>query len=155
AAGRMIIPDDDKAGAPAVVVLSYAFCQQRFDDIGVAVGQSILINNVPFTVIGVAPPGFFGVDPGTAPDFYIPLSSGFLLQFRFGAHDPKVYLEQNYYWLEAMARLRPGISLSQAQAVLGPLFHNWVGSTAANERERLQLPELFIREGASGLSSLR
>jgi len=155
AAGHMIIPDDDRAGAPAVVVLSYAFSQRRFADVAGATGQSILINNVPFTVAGVAPPGFFGVDPGAAPDFYIPLSTGFLLRFRFGGNDPKVYLDQNNYWLEVMAHLRPGVSLSQAQAALGPLFHQWVESTAANERERAQLPELFIREGATGLNTLR
>ena len=61
-----------------------------------APGQSVLINNIPFTVAGVAPPGFFGVDPGAAPDFYIPLSTGFLLRFRFGGNDPKVYLPNAY-----------------------------------------------------------
>ena len=104
---------------------------------------------------GVAPPGFFGVDPAAAPDFYIPLHTSLLLRQRFGANDADAYLDQNYYWLEMMARLRPGVSLSQAQAALGPLFHQWVDSTAANERERAQLPELLIREGATGLNTLR
>jgi macrolide transport system ATP-binding/permease protein len=54
-----------------------------------------------------------------------------------------------------MARRRPGVSLSQAQAVLGPAFHHWVESTAANDRERAHLPELLIREGAAGLDTLR
>src|SRR6185312_6982952 len=59
-----------------------------------------------------------------------------------------------YYWLEMMARLRPGVSLTQAQAVLGPVFHRWVATTA-NDRERSTLPELLIREGATGLNTLR
>lgn len=153
AAGRMILPDDDRAGAPAVIVLSFPFARRRFGDVASAPGQSMLINNVPFTVVGVAPPGFFGVDPAAAPDFYIPLRTGLLLRQRFGAND--VYFDQNYYWLEMMARLRPGVSLPQAQAALGPRFHQWVNSTAANERERAQLPELLIREGATGLDTLR
>ena len=82
AAGRLIIPDDDRAGAPPIAVLSFAFSQRRFGDAASAPGQSILINNVPFTVAGVAPPGFFGVDPAAAPDFYIPLHTNFLLQQR-------------------------------------------------------------------------
>lgn len=155
AAGRMIIPDDDRAGAPAIAVLAFAYSQRRFGDAASAPGQSILINNVPFTVAGVAPPGFFGVDPAAAPDFYIPLHTNLLLPIRARATDPQAYLDQNFYWIEMMARLRPGISLTQAQAALGPLFHQWVASTAANDRERATLPELLIREGATGLNTLR
>jgi macrolide transport system ATP-binding/permease protein len=154
-AGRLIIPDDDRVGAPAIAVLSYAYSQRRFGDAASAPGQSILINNVPFSVAGVAPPGFFGVDPAAAPDFYVPLRTNLLLRLRGGANDAKDYLEQGYYWLEMMARLRPGVSLPQAQAALGPLFHQWVDSTAANDRERAHLPELLIREGAAGLDTLR
>ena len=154
AAGRMIIPDDDRVGAPPIVVLSFPFSQRRFGDAESAPGQTILINNSPFTVAGVAPPGFFGVDPAAAPDFYIPLRTSLLLRLRGGASDAKDYLDQNYYWLEMMARLRPGVSLVQAQAALGPMFHQWV-ETTANDRERANLPELQIREGAAGLDTLR
>jgi macrolide transport system ATP-binding/permease protein len=154
-AGRLIIPDDDRVGAPAIAVLSYRYSQKRFGDAASAPGQSILINNIPFSVAGVAPPGFFGVDPAAAPDFYVPLRTNLLLRLRGGANDAKDYLEQGYYWLEMMARLRPGVSLSQAQAAMGPIFHQWVDSTAANDRERAQLPELLVREGAAGLDTLR
>ena len=106
AAGRIILPDDDRAGAPAVVVLSFPFSQRRFGDVAGAAGQSILINNIPFTVAGVAPPGFFGVDPAAAPDFYIPLHTSLLLRQRSGASNADSYLARNYYWLEMMARLR-------------------------------------------------
>jgi len=154
AAGRIILPDDDRVGAPTVAVLSFAFSRKRFGDAARAPGQSILINNVPFTVAGVTPAGFFGVDPGAAPDFYVPLRTNLLLRLRGGPSDGKEYFEQNYYWLEMMARLRPGVSLRQAQAALGPLFHQWVASTAS-ERERGALPELLVREGATGLNTLR
>ncbi|MSV28593.1 MAG: ABC transporter permease [Bryobacterales bacterium] len=150
-AGRLLGPADDQAGAPAVAVLSFAYSQKRFGHAAKAPGQSIAINDVPFTVAGVAPPGFFGVDPAAAPDFYLPLHSGLLLKNDFD----KALLEQNYYWIEMMARLRPGVSLGQAQAALGPLFHRWVDSTVANERERAKLPELQLREGAAGLDTLR
>src|SRR5262245_4418113 len=153
-AGRLITPDDDRVGTPAIAVLGYAYSQRRFGDAASAPGQSILINNIPFSVAGVAPPGFFGVDPAAAPDFYVPLRTNLLLRLRGGASDAKEYLEQNYYWLEMMARLRPGVSLPQAQAALGPVFHQWVNATA-NDRERAQLPELMIREGATGLDTLR
>ncbi len=56
-------------------------------------------------------------------------------QFGF---QPADYLDPNSYWIEMMGRLRPGVSLAQAQAALGPQFHQWVASTATNDRERAQ-----------------
>jgi predicted permease len=154
AAGRALIPDDDRPGAPPVAVLSFPYSRKRFGDAPGAVGQLIVINNTPFTVAGVAPPGFFGVDPSAAPDFYVPLHTAYLVQQR-PQDTGKDYLEQNYYWIEMMARLRPGVSVSQAQAAVAPVFHGWVESTAINDRERSDLPALLLREGASGLDTLR
>ncbi len=54
-----------------------------------------------------------------------------------------------------MGRLRPGVTRAQAQAVLAPAFHQWVASTATNDRERANLPALVVGEGAGGLDSLR
>src|SRR4030095_15162121 len=87
AAGRMILQDDDRAGAPPIVVLSFPFSQRRFGDVASVPGQSILINNVAFTVAGVAPPGFFGVDPAAAPDFYVPIRTSSLLRPGSGANE--------------------------------------------------------------------
>ena len=156
AAGRMLLPEDDRVGAPAVTVVSYALSQGRFGGAPQAVGQSILINNVPFTVAGVAPPGFFGVDPAMAPDLYLPMHANLLL----GAQDPagfraSEYLDPNEYWIQVMARLRPGVSRAQAQAVLAPQFHLWVAATAHSATERARLPELVLVQGEGGLGTLR
>jgi predicted permease len=156
AAGRLISPDDDRAGAPPVAVVTYAFSERRFGGAANAPGQSILINNLPFTVVGVTPPEFFGVDPAASPDIYLPMHTNELLgagnQFGFRPED---YLAPNYYWVQVMGRLHPGVSLAQAQATLAPAFQQWVASTAANDRERANLPALVVQEGASGLDSLR
>jgi len=156
AAGRLIIPDDDRPGAPAVAVLSYGFSERRFGSVAAAAGQPILINNLPFTVVGVTPREFFGVDPAAAPDVYLPMHTNELLgagqQFGFRPED---YLARNYYWVQVMGRLRPGVSLARAQATLAPAFQQWVADTAANDRERANLPELRVAEGAGGLDTLR
>ena len=148
AAGRLISPEDDQTGAPAVAVISFALSQRRFGGPENAAGQSILINNVPFLVAGVTPPGFFGVDPAAAPDVYLPLRGSIGFQ-------PEEFLDRNYYWAEVMGRLRPGVSLAQAQAALAPSFQNWVTSTASTDLERANLPALVINPGAAGLDSLR
>ena len=156
AAGRLIIPGDDRTGAAAVAVVSHAFSEKHFGGAGSAAGQSILINNLAFTVIGVTPPEFFGVDPATVSDVYLPMHTNLLLgaadSFGFQAQD---YLDQNYYWVEIMARLRPGVSLAQAQAALAPRFQQWVATTASNDQQRANLPALVVKEGATGLDTLR
>uniref|UniRef100_Q01QF1 Permease n=1 Tax=Solibacter usitatus (strain Ellin6076) TaxID=234267 RepID=Q01QF1_SOLUE len=156
AAGRLIFPDDDRPGAPAAAVVSYGLSQRRFGGAGNAAGQSILINNVPFTVVGVAPPGFFGVDPAASPDVYLPVHTTELLgatqQFGFRREG---YLDPNFYWVQVMGRLKPGVTMAQAQARLAPIFRQWVAGTATNDRQREHLPELVLKEGASGLDSLR
>ena len=156
AAGRLIDSEDDRPGVPAVAVVSYAFSQRRFGGAANAAGQPIQIDNLPFTVVGVTPPEFFGVDPAETPDVYLPMHTNELLgagnQFGFR---PERYLDDHYYWVHIMGRLRPGVSIAQAQAALAPAFHQWVASTAANERQRANLPELMVKEGAGGLETLR
>jgi macrolide transport system ATP-binding/permease protein len=156
AAGRLIIPDDDRTGAAAVAVVSRAFSEKYFGRAGSAAGQSVLINNLSFVVVGVTPAEFFGVDPATVPDIYIPMHTNLLL----GAGDtfafrPADYLDNNYYWVEVMARLRPGVSLVQAQAALAPRFQQWVATTAGNDAQRANLPALALETGATGLDTLR
>ncbi len=156
AAGRLIEPDDDRAGAPPVVVVSTRFRDRRLSSAGNAVAQSVLIDNQPFTVIGVTPQEFFGVDPATNPDFYIPMHANLVLDRTVSwAVTPQQYLDRNHYWIEIMGRLRPGVTLQQAQASVAPAFQQWVAATANNERERDSLPVLTIKNGAGGLGTLR
>jgi predicted permease len=156
AAGRLIIPDDDRMGAPPVVVISFGFSQTRFGGPANAAGQSILIDNFPFVVAGVTPPGFFGVDPGAAPDVYLPMHSNMAeAATPHAGSKPAEFLDRNFYWTEMMGRLRPGVSMVQAQAVLAPQFQKWVESTASTDAERASLPQLILQPGAAGLASLR
>jgi predicted permease len=152
AAGRLIDSEDDRPGAAPVAVISFATSQNRFGGPPNAIGQSILVDNSPFTVIGVAPPEFFGVDPAVAPDLYLPLHTNLLVD---GAGAERLYHDENFYWIEMMGRLRPGVSMTQAQAALAPRFHQWVATTATTDGERAKLPALTLNPGAEGLGSLR
>jgi predicted permease len=154
--GRMIVPNDDQARSPLVAVVSLGFSERHYGGPANAAGQKILINNVPATVVGVTPPEFFGVNPATAPDVYLPIRAGVAIEAAdpYGTR-PERYLDQNDYWIEIMARLRPGVSRAQAQAALAPLFRQWVESTVTDEREREILPSLVVQEGAGGVEALR
>jgi predicted permease len=152
AAGRLIDSEDDRPGAAPVAVISFATSQNRFGGPPNAIGQSVLVDNIPFTVIGVAPPEFFGVDPAVAPDLYLPLHTNVLVD---GAGAARMYGDGNFYWIEMMGRLRPGVRMAQAQAALAPRFHQWVATTAKTDGERAKLPALILNPGAEGLGSLR
>jgi predicted permease len=156
-AGRLILPDDDQPGAASVAILSHRFGQRRFGDPRQAVGRIVRINNKPFSVVGVAPPGFFGAEPGSVPDVYVPMhaqtviESAGVVTSALAQH----HLNPNYYWIEIMGRLKPGVSRAHAQAVLGPQFRSFVDATATTERQRTDLPELRIMDGSAGLDSIR
>src|SRR5581483_4500621 len=97
-------------------------------------------------------PEFFGVDPEVAPDLYLPLHTNLLVE---GAPAARMYADENFYWIEMMGRLRPAVSMAQAQAALAPRFHQWVAGTATTDGERAKLPALVLNPGAAGLGSLR
>ena len=155
AAGRLLADGDDRAGAPLVAVLSYGYAQRRFGDAGKAAGQTVLINGNPFTVAGVAPPEFFGVNPAGAQDLYLPMHTSMVLEQIYTSEITQKYTDGNYYWTQMIGRLRPGVTMAQAQAQLAPLFHNFVASTASTDKERADLPEFLLQEGAGGLDGLR
>ena len=136
AAGRLIMDDDDRTGAAPVAVLSYQYWQSRFAASPAAVGRQILINNTPFTIVGVSAPGFFGVNPDADPKVYLPLHSAPLLAANPADDEKRRFFDNNFYWLEMMGRLRPGVSVSQAQAALAGRFHPFVESTATTAKEK-------------------
>ncbi len=155
AAGRLIDDTDDRAGAPPVAVASYGFAQRRFGDAASAIGQTASINDVPFIIAGVAAPGFHGVSPGTSYDLYCPMHTSMQVDRIYGGDPAAKYSDRNSYWVEMMGRLRPGVTLAQAQAALAPGFHGFVASTASTDKERADLPGLLLQEGAGGLDALR
>jgi macrolide transport system ATP-binding/permease protein len=156
AAGRLLQPDDDRAGAPLVVVVSAGVSQRRFSGPVSAVGQTVLIDHLSFTVVGVTPKDFFGVDPEVNPDFYVPLHTNLVLDgTESWAKTPATYHNPNYYWVEMMARLAPGVTVARAQAALAPAFHAFAAATATTAQERASLPALVVQDGARGSGSLR
>ncbi len=155
AAGRLISPDDDRTGAPLTGVLAYAYWQRRFNSDPAVIGQTILANNLPITIVGVSAPGFYGLDPAVHPDFFFPLHALPLFSPNPARDEKNRFFDNHFYWLEMMARLRPGVSLAQAQAAFAPQFHHFAESTATSEKERQIFPDLWLDAGSSGLDSLR
>ena len=119
ALGRTLTPDDDREQAPhAVVVLSHAYWQRAFGGDPSILGRTILLENAPFSVVGIAPAGFFGVAPGSQTDLWIPLQANALVAPSQNAQ----FQNPHSFWLHLMVRLRAGVTREAAAADLDLLF---------------------------------
>jgi predicted permease len=138
--GRTLTPDDGKADAPAVAVLSHRYWQRRFGSNAAVIGQQINLNNKAYTIAGITPPAFTGTQgDGQAPDLTLVLAGTRLRQ-------------PAYWWLRVMGRLKPGVTPQQAQAELAGLFLQ----SALAERQpsvsvtQADTPRLIVAPGRRG-----
>jgi predicted permease len=123
AVGRLLTPQDDTAkNANPVAVLSYSYWRTRFGAARDVVGQTVLINGHSFTILGVAPENFDSAIGGYKPGVFIPVS---MVEVAMPWMAPRDNLNKHdSVWLTLVARLKPGVSASQAEASLGPLWHS-------------------------------
>lgn len=102
--------DDDRVGSAPVALMSHGYAHARFGDPARAVGASIAVDRQAFRVVGVTPPGFFGVNPEWSPALYLPLNT----ETAPAEGRPSSANRDTAYWLDLMARLRPGVTRTEA-----------------------------------------
>jgi predicted permease len=130
ASGRAFIPDEDKTpGARPVIVLSHGLWQRSFGGDPNLVGKPVSLNRHDFTVIGIAPEGFTGTDLGPGPDLWIPMMMHDQAQPGFDW-----YNERRGLFLSIIGRLKPGVSVEQAQAAL-KIFAGQLAQSYPKENE--------------------
>jgi macrolide transport system ATP-binding/permease protein len=151
-AGHLIDQSDDQPGAPPIAVITNDYWQTRFGASPSVVGKHIQINGASYTIAGVSAPEFYGVSPESKPSVFLPMANIGLTRTQDA---PAMFREGTYYWIELMARMKNGVTLKQAEAQLTGPFHGFVASTATKDRERADLPSLWLQEGGSGVDSLR
>jgi predicted permease len=114
--GRTVSEADDQrsgGGAGPIVVLSYGFWQRRFGGAGDVIGRTLKLENVPFTIVGVTPPAFFGAEVGRGFDVGLPIGEEPLIRGRESWLD-----ESGSYWLNIVLRLKQGQTIDAAQSIL-------------------------------------
>jgi predicted permease len=126
ALGRLINAEDDTPTAPSVAVLSYNYWRSQFGGAPSAVGKKILLNKVPYTIIGVAEPRFDSLSPGNTLQIWMPLATLPQLDRPWNNRD----VDPKNWWLVLVGRLQPGITRAQAQAAVSTIFHNEMTSGA-------------------------
>jgi putative ABC transport system permease protein len=123
AAGRLLTQQDDTAkGANPQVVLSYAYWKTRFAGSPAVIGQSVRINGQPFTIVGVAPEGFQTAIGGYKPGVFIPISMAEVAIPSMAPREPLT--SHQFLFLTLIARLKPGVTATQAEASLESLWHS-------------------------------
>ena len=117
AIGRALGPDDDRVpnGHP-VAMLSHGYWERRFARDPSVVGRTIRLSAMPFTIVGVTPAEFFGVEVGTAPDVFLPLMMQPTVMPSFENLLDKPIVNRS--WVQAIARTRPGVTAEQAAAAM-------------------------------------
>jgi predicted permease len=121
-AGRLFTAADETAkDANAVVVLSYDYWRNHFGASREVIGQTVLINGHAFTIVGIAPQNFHTAIGGYRPGLFLPVTMAEIaMPWTASRHDLDNHLS---IWLTLVARLKPGVTATQAEASLGPLWH--------------------------------
>ena len=121
-AGRTITPSDDQASAPPVAMLSYRAWQQQYNSDPSIIGSTFIVEGHPFTIAGIAPPGFFGETlRSNPPELWLPMQQ-----------EPLVNAENSLLkqpisaWLRVIGRLKPGESTAGIAPRLTGLLRQWM-----------------------------
>jgi len=154
--GRMMTDEDDKEGAPSVAVMSYHIWREKYGSDPSVVGASYQINGHPFTIIGVAAPGFYGAKLAGSgmPDFWLPLTTELLID---GATARLKRTNGNF--LDLVGRVRPGVNPKTLEAKLRVEFHDWLASHVQDmepgEKQLWQQQTLHLVPGGAGVADMR
>ena len=153
-AGRALTDTDDQPNAPPVAVMSYRLWQERYASDRSVIGSVFNLNDKPFTVVGITPPGFFGDSlRNTPPDFFLSLNSEPYVQS--DADLNKV----DTHWLELIGRIQPGANPASIEAEMRVELKQWLRShwsdMSANDRARFPEQTLYLGPGGAGITSMR
>lgn len=154
--GRLLTDADDQEGAPPVAVMSFHTWQEKYGSDPSVVGATYQINGHPFTMIGVAPPGFYGAKLARSgmPDFWLPLTTELIIA------GPTTRLKNpGVAWLDLIGRVRPGTNPKTLEAQLQAELHQWLASHVADmspqEKALWQQQTLHLTPGGAGVSLMR
>jgi predicted permease len=150
--GRAILPSDDATpGAGAVAVISYGFWERAFGRSADVVGKTITVNMIPVTVVGENPRGFTGAQSvQSSPELFMPLSMIPLLKAEWTWSGPFLS-SPTFWWVQLMARDKPGVTTEQARASLDVLLSAAVRGTM-KVRDGDTLPKLMLEDGSRGMN---
>jgi predicted permease len=158
ALGRLLDPNDDRTiGGHFVAVLSHGYWMTKLGGNPNVLNQPLIVNGQSMTVIGVAPRGFMGTTLGSDPDVFLPLTMRDFMIPGWKAFD-----NRRAYWAYLFARLKPGVSIDQANAAMNGIYRSIINDVEAPLQKgmsdqtmaRFRAKQLIVQEGRRGQSSV-
>jgi predicted permease len=143
------------SGSEREAVISYRYWQDRLAGQNSVVGSPIFVNGIPFTIAGVAPPGFFGMEVGLTKDLWLPISTA--PEFK---KTPSLLTSDSQWWVNLIGRLQPNANALESQTELTLLFHGYLRHTMGNnltpeDEADIQRETITLEAGGQGVSRLR
>ncbi len=154
--GRTLTEGDEKRST-RVAVLSFRYWTRQFGGNPAVLAKTITLGGESYTIVGVAPPEFFGVEPGRAPDFWVSLADepGLKPWSVQAEKGQSLFTAKDWWWLMIMGRLKPGISQEQARAALEVwLRRTLTGDVSLSEKDA-QAFAIQVEPASRGLDNLR
>jgi predicted permease len=160
--GRTLLPEDDRADAAPVAVISHKYWRSRFGGDPAVVGKSVIVNTTPVTIVGVIEPGFTGIQSAVQepPDVTVPLA----LDTQLSRNEPRLS-DPTYWWVQVVGRLKPGATAAQVRANLETIFQHTAKAgldsfltklpeadrNSTRNRNRRLIPELSVESASRGI----
>src|SRR5215472_3766288 len=153
AAGRLLTGNDDLApGSAPYAVVSHDYWTRRFGSSPNAIGRTFRISNDVFEIVGVAPKGFSGTEPGFATDVFVPMAM----------KNPRILSSLNNFWLRTLLRLKPGVDPAPVQEKLRAVFRSiqeerikGFPTQSKRDRDRMFQEKLSLEPASSGRSNMQ
>ena len=155
--GRVLGEDDEESDAPRAAVISHAYWSRQFGRDPAAVGAEIALNRTPFTIVGITPPEFLGINAEQATDIWVPLRDGLGIQpwgIQLGP-GRSLFSESGWWWTMIGGRLKPGVTAEQAHAELDVLFQRSITADLSAAPPPEELPHIELLPASGGLNLLR
>ncbi len=149
--GRPLTPSDDSPSAPPAIVLNYAYWVRAFGAAPSVVGRTVRLDSTTVTIVGVADPHFTNLTPGKPLDFFMPFSVADSVRGKWYRSKDRVADPTNW-WVVILGRLKPGLSIGQAQADATTIFRNEMLYGAAPLSKPEDAPAITLRPARSGLN---
>jgi predicted permease len=143
ALGRLMTMKDE-ALDPPVAVIGFGFWQRRFGGDPHVVGKQIVFRDQAYTIVGVTPRGFWGLDPGRQVDLTLPITL-----------EREAIAEPGQWWLEAVARRRPEVPAERARAQIDAIFQRFMSGQATSGLRLTRMDHMQLTPAGQGLNGLR
>ena len=148
--GRVLAVDDDRIGANPAAVISYRYWEELFGRNPGVVGQAVTIDSIPFTIVGVIPPEFYGVRPGRAVEIWLPLHA----PVQVGPGEEAFESRLNW-WVLVIGRMKPGMTELQTRTELEAIVRQTIASDVKQTTKPETIPHVGLALASKGLNELR